>query len=128
MKLKHVLLIDDNEIDNYISKIMINRKNLTEKISVAASAIEALDYLETLLNKLEEFPDVIFLDINMPQMDGFGFLEEYSKFPEHVTANVSVYMLTSSSDPNDIERATQNPMVKKYFSKPLTESVLNELK
>ena len=128
MKLKHVLLIDDNEIDNYISKIMITRKNLTEKISVAASAIEALDYLETLLNKPEEFPDVIFLDINMPQMDGFGFLEEYSKFPEHVTANVSVYMLTSSSDPNDIERATQNPMVKKYFSKPLTESVLNELK
>lgn len=128
MKLKHVLLIDDNEIDNYISKIMITRKNLTEKISVAASAIEALDYLETLLNKPEEFPDVIFLDINMPQMDGFGFLEEYSKFPEHVTANGSVYMLTSSSDPNDIERATQNPMVKKYFSKPLTESVLNELK
>ncbi|MEI7802812.1 MAG: response regulator [Bacteroidota bacterium] len=128
MKLKHVLLIDDNEIDNYISKIMITRKNLTEKISVAASAIEALEYLETLLNKPEEFPDVIFLDINMPQMDGFGFLEEYSKFPEHVTANVSVYMLTSSSDPNDIERATQNPMVKKYFSKPLTESVLNELK
>ncbi len=128
MKSKHVLLIDDNEIDNYISKIMIKRKNITEKISVAASAIEALEYLETLLNKPEEFPDVIFLDINMPQMDGFGFLEEYLKFPEHVTANVSVYMLTSSSDPNDIERATQNPMVKKYFSKPLTESVLNELK
>ncbi len=128
MKFEHALLIDDNEIDNYITKVIIQHLNIAKKISGTDSAIEALKYLETLLNKPEEFPDVIFLDISMPEMDGFGFLEEYSKFPEHVTANTSVFMLTSSNDPKDIERATQNPVVKKYFTKPLTESNLIELK
>lgn len=126
--MKHVLLIDDNEIDNYISKVIITNCKITEKISVKISAIDALQYLSTLQYNPEEFPDIIFLDINMPVMDGFGFLDEYSKFPEAITRGASVFMLTSSDNPNDIKCATENPLVKKYFIKPLTCSILNELK
>jgi len=127
MKLKHVLLIDDNPIDNYLSEEIIASQKITEKISVMDSAPKALEYLRKLQNNREAFPDVIFLDIRMPVMDGFGFLEEYSKFPHDVIAKASVFMLTSSDDPNDIKRVTQNPLIKNYFTKPLDGEMLNGL-
>ena len=125
--IKHVLLIDDNAIDNYIAKTIISKRAAAEKISVMISAIDALVYLKTLQNNAEEFPDTIFLDIQMPEMDGFGFLEEFELFPKIVTEKTIVFMLTSSSDPEDIKRSTEYPAVKKYFSKPLNEDILNEV-
>lgn len=127
MKMKHILLIDDNPIDNYLSQEIIASQKITAKISAANSAIEALQYLRMLQKNREEFPDVLFLDIRMPIMDGFGFLEEYSKFPQDVIATSSIFMLTSSDDPNDIKRLTQNPLVKNYFTKPLNDEMLNEV-
>jgi response regulator of citrate/malate metabolism len=62
----------------------------------------------------------------MYEMDGFGFLDEYSKFQDIVNGT-SIFMLTSSNDPNDIERALKYPVVKKYFVKPLTKDILNQL-
>lgn len=125
--IKHVLLIDDNTIDNYIAKTIISKRGIAAKISVMISAIEALKYLETLKNNPEEFPDTIFLDIQMPEMDGFGFLEEFKVFPENIIAKTAIFMLTSSSDPEDIKRSSEYAVVKKYFSKPLNESILNEV-
>jgi CheY-like chemotaxis protein len=127
MNIKHVLLIDDNAIDNYIAKTVISKSGLVEKISVMISAIDALEYLELLKSNSEQFPDVIFLDIQMPEMDGFGFLEEFSEFPTNVTNKSVVFMLTSSSDPADINRSTEYPAVKKYFSKPMTENIIKEV-
>lgn len=127
MTIKHVLLIDDNAIDNYISKIILSNSGLAEKISVMNSAIDALEYLETLKKSPDEFPDTIFLDIQMPEMDGFGFLEVFSEFPEDITAKTAVFMLSSSSDPKDIKRSTQYPAVKKFFNKPLSEGILAEV-
>lgn len=101
--------------------------NLAGKISVVGSAVEALEFLNTLKNNSEEFPDLIFLDINMPVMDGFGFLEEFSKFPVAVTGQCVVVMLTSSSDPKDENRAFQYPVVKRYLNKPLNRTMLDEV-
>lgn len=127
MKKKHVLLIDDNEIDNYVSKHVVSHSKMAEKISVKGSAIEALEYLETVKGNADEFPDFIFLDIRMPQMDGFGFLEEFIKFPEVINNQCSVAMLSSSSDQGDIDRAMQYPVVKKYITKPLSIEKLESL-
>lgn len=123
--MKHVLLIDDNAIDNYISKTIIAKRKIAEKIPVMISAIDSLAFLEILT--AEEFPDIIFLDIRMPEMDGFGFLEIFSSLPIAITANTSVFMLTSSSDPADIERSKKYSFVKKYFSKPMSDEILDEL-
>jgi CheY-like chemotaxis protein len=125
MKIKHVLLIDDNEINNYITKAIITKSNIAEKITEMTSAIDALEYLES-LNNPSEFPDVIFLDLRMPEMDGFGFLDAYIKLSK-TNKQSPVFILSSSTDQNDMQRALQYPVVKKYFSKPLHESMLENL-
>ncbi|WP_142786334.1 response regulator [Changchengzhania lutea] len=125
--MKHVLLIDDNEIDNYIAKHSITKSNMAQKINVQSSGIDALEFLDTLKNNPEEFPDTIFLDIQMPKMNGFGFLEAFKKFPEAIRTQCKVIMLSSSNDPKDIERSFQYPFVKKFLTKPLVLSMLENL-
>jgi CheY-like chemotaxis protein len=125
MKFKHALLIDDNEIDNYITKSVITKSNIAGKITDITSSMEALEYLKSLSNSAE-FPDAIFLDIRMPEMDGFDFLDAYIKlFETH--KHCQVFMLSSSTDQMDIERALLYPVVKKYLNKPLKLSVLENL-
>jgi len=125
--MKHVLLIDDNAIDSYIAKHVIAKSKMAEKISVKSSAIDALKFLGTLKNDHGEFPNKIFLDIQMPGMDGFGFLEEFKNFPEAIHGQCKVIMLTSSCDQQDIDRSFQYPFVKKFLTKPLKLSMLEDL-
>lgn len=127
MKLKHALLIDDNEVDNFISKHVIIDSKMAEKVTVMNSAIEALEYLSTLDTISIEFPDTIFLDIRMPVMDGFEFLVEYAKFSKDSISKPRIYMLTTSSDAVDINRASKIPFVKKYLNKPLDLATLQNL-
>jgi len=127
MKVKHVLLIDDNDIDNYINNHIVKKSKISDKISIKNSAIKALEYLESIKDNVEEFPDLIFLDIGMPIMNGFDFLEELVKFPIVVNNQCSVVMLTSSNDKNDIERAKQFFVVKEYLIKPLKLDLLGTI-
>ncbi len=125
--MKHVLLIDDNKVDNYIAKHNITKSKIAKKINIHTSAIDALEYLEPLKNNLEEFPDIIFLDIQMPEMNGFGFLEEFKKYPKAIHAQCKIIMLSSSNDPQDVKRLLQYPFVKKFLTKPLLLSMLEDL-
>lgn len=118
------MLIDDNDVDNYISQHILQKHNLAETIIAKTSAIDALEHLDSIKDAPDKFPDIIFLDIRMPVMDGFGFLENFMKYPDAVKNKCRIFMLTSSQDPKDIERATANPHVKKYFNKPLNDEAL----
>lgn len=126
MGIKHVLLVDDNPVDNYINRLIITKTQLAETISVVQSGLEAIDLLKQFLSNGERFPDLIFLDIRMPIMDGFEFLDAYDGFPHEHKATCKIIMLTSSKDERDIERANQNPHVRKFISKPLTPDAITE--
>lgn len=127
MKVKNVLLIDDNDIDNYVNNHIIRKSKIADKITVKKSAVEALEYLNTIKTDFEMFPDLIFLDISMPIMDGFGFLDEIIKFPQTIEKQYAVVMLSSSDNPNDIKRAMNFEVVIDFFTKPLRIEMIEKL-
>ena len=121
-KYKMCLLIDDSSLDNFINSKIIKMSNFAKEIVVSEHAEDALAMLRD--GKVE--PDIIFLDIKMPVMDGFQFLEEYDKI-DIDKKHTKIFILTTSLNPADIERAKHNKYVTKFVSKNLTPAVLLEL-
>jgi CheY-like chemotaxis protein len=131
-KLKCILLIDDDEPTNYISKMLIEEAGCAEHVEVAQSGQKALDYLTSSENAHcddSEFPcpDLIFLDINMPAMNGWEFLEKYEGLPVACRGNVIMVMLTTSLNPEDKQKASEIPDISGFESKPLTSEKLERI-
>ena len=129
-KYKAVMLVDDNEIDNLINQKMIEASNIAEHIFTHTGAKGALEFLKN-IEKLSlngvGIPEVIFLDIDMPLMDGFQFLDEFDKMSDRIKDQCKIVMLTSSINPQDLSMAKKNAYVKKYINKPLTQEALEKL-
>ncbi|MFN3839789.1 MAG: response regulator [Cyclobacteriaceae bacterium] len=129
-KYRTVMLIDDNEIDNLINQKMIEAASITENIYThtgAKSAIEFLKNMEHLDVADKVLPDIIFLDIDMPLMDGFQFLEEFEKLSTTAKKKCKIVMLTSSINPQDFNRSKKYENVKVYLNKPLTHDNIIKL-
>ncbi len=130
-KFNSILLIDDNEIDNLINQKMIEASGFAERIFLFTGAYGALDFLRNLEKSNgiteENIPDLIFLDINMPLLDGFQFLNEYQKLSPKITDKCKVVMVSSSTSPMDMERSINAKHVIKYVNKPLSIKILQSL-
>lgn len=124
-KYSKVLLIDDNSIDNFVNKKLIEMTGFASVVEVYESAVEALKELKG--KKTEQLPDVIFLDIMMPVMDGFAFLEEFNRLGPDYSGKCKIIMLSTSESFQDLNRANKNPLVQKFLNKPLTEPVLEAI-
>src|ERR1700759_4255 len=107
---KTCLLIDDNYIDNFVTRKILEGGNFVEKIIVVRSADEAIASLRDGLIK----PDVIFLDVRMPMMSGFEFLEEYDKI-DIDKESIKIFMLSSSLDPVDLKKSTDNKYITQFI-------------
>jgi CheY-like chemotaxis protein len=122
-KLPVVMVIDDSFPDRFIADKIIRRAGMAEQVLLHDSARSALDVLGGMQQR-EEVPAVIFLDIRMPDMDGFDFLEAFGGLPDLVQQHTHVVMLSSSSFVDDRIRAEAHACVRGYISKPLTENSL----
>jgi len=126
-KYKKVLLVDDNEIDNFINERMILSTKFAGEVIVKNSSDSAMNYLKENSKEESDLPDVIFLDLNMPIKDGFAFLDEYDGVDSLIKNNCKVIVLSSSISPDDINKASTNPYVFKYINKPLSEKYLDAI-
>ncbi|MBM3176850.1 MAG: response regulator [Bacteroidetes bacterium] len=121
------MLVDDNDTDNFISKRIIEITGFAGRVEAKNSGKVALDYLRENQDQVGNIPDVIFLDINMPVVDGFVFLYEFDKFPDLVKNKTKIIILSSSDNKRDIDKIVNNNHVINFITKPLTDTALEEV-
>ena len=120
-KLNRVLLIDDSRADNFLHKTIIKKAEICHHIDIVLGGQEALDYLGTKMEDDYPSPDIIFLDINMPGMNGWEFLVACQQLPEEQKGKQIVVMLTTSLNPDDRKRAETMASISYFENKPLLE-------
>lgn len=125
--LKCIMLVDDDQNDNYFHSREIKKTNLAIVILTKNSGMEALEYLKSKNDTNNIQPELIFLDINMPQMNGWEFLQEYNRLDKELQSGKIIMMLTSSKNPDEVRRAMTFSVVSDYISKPLTKEILEDI-
>jgi len=125
--MKRYLLIDDDGIFNFIHTEVIKTVDPTADITSFSSSLDGLQYLTEKLDAGSELPDYLFLDIRMPEMDGFEFLSKLEQFSPEKMSAMKIYMLTSSLDDRDRTKAFKSPLVKGFKSKTLTITMLTDI-
>lgn len=121
------MLIDDDHPTNVYHRIIIEEGNFAQHIVIKQDAEAALTCLEAEPSEEHPRPNLIFLDINMPRINGWEFLEKYEALnPEKREGHV-VVMLSTSANPKDLRRAAENPWVEEYHDKPFSEEYLKEI-
>ena len=125
---KHFLIVDDDPQNNSLSKMALRKAFGEVEVIDFVTPEEALAFINTeFVDSVSDGKAVLFLDINMPTMDGWEFLEALNTFGESVKEKLNVYMLSSSVDPEDLERANANPYIIAFLEKPLSREMLIQM-
>ncbi|WP_299763545.1 response regulator [uncultured Dokdonia sp.] len=124
---KSVLFIDDDKATNFLNERIARNYGCFNKVVTVQSGIQGLQYLTTCHSDINKKPDLIFLDINMPAMNGWEFLDEFYKMPETFTRGIKIVILSTSSEPKDIDKFNKNKKLLDYINKPINLDVLNNV-
>jgi CheY-like chemotaxis protein len=125
--IKRLLLLDDDELGNNLVSLVFKESGLVETFTIFTNGWETLEYLEKLELQGAQFPDLILVDLKMPEMDGFEFIERYSKQYRTVHSDTNLVILTSSIREKDKSQALTTAHVSAYIHKPLTTEKINSL-
>lgn len=120
-----VLLIDDDKATNFFNSIMLTKHDFFQDVHAVQSGYDAITYLENTVKNGNTKPDLIFLDINMPGMNGWDFLTHFEKIDKHITKGIKIILLSTSSDPNEVRKSMIDYNVDDFICKPLSISLLD---
>lgn len=125
MSIREALIIDDNDIEIFVSRELLSRSGLAGKITAFSTAYDGLNYLRDLLISEQNPPHFLLLDIHMPEVSGFDFLDLFqAEFPIEFIQKMRIFIISSTADLNDLERANNNPLVLGTLDKPLDTDLL----
>lgn len=126
-KIKSLTLIDDDDVFVFLTKKVIEETNLVDLIKVFENGLDAINYLKENVNNTEFLSEVILLDLSMPIMNGWQFLDEFTLLNPKIGKKITIYICSSSISPDDVSRAKSISEVTDYIIKPITKEKLIEV-
>lgn len=120
-------IVDDDSIFQMLTRIIIEKTQRVQKIKIFSNGKQAIDFLSSVHDQPDKLPEIILLDLNMPVMDGWGFLEEYLLLKPRIGKEILIYVVSSSIDPEDVQRARKISEVTDYVIKPVNQEKLINL-
>lgn len=126
-KVDTVCIVDDDDIYQFTTTILLRKTELVNKIVVFSNGLKAIDFLKEEMGNKENIPDILLLDVNMPVMDGWEFLEEYLLIRSKLPKSVVIYMVSSSVDERDVLRAKSISALSGYLVKPISSENLMDI-
>jgi hypothetical protein len=125
--IKTLTLVDDDDVFVFLTTKAIEQTNLVDLIKVFGNGLDALNFLKENKNNVDALPEIILLDLSMPIMNGWQFLEEYTKLNPTIGKKITIYICSSSISPDDVTRAKTISEVSDYIIKPITKDKLIDL-
>lgn len=125
--LKQLTLVDDDEVFVFLTTRMLEKHKLVDLIKIFDNGYDALVFLKENLDNIDALPDIILLDLSMPIMDGWQFLDEYVKINPKIGKKITIYICSSSISPDDVIRAKSINEVTDFIIKPMTKEKLVEM-
>jgi CheY-like chemotaxis protein len=122
---KKAAIVDDDDIFQFTTKIKFEKLGLAEDVMIFNDGEEAIQFIQS--GNKEDMPEILLLDINMPIVDGWDFLELFEKVPKEKQQRIKILMLSSSINPDDVKRAEANPFVVDYITKPISDADVKKI-
>lgn len=126
-KIKTLTLVDDDEVFVFLTKKAIEKTKLVDLIKVFENGLDALSFLEDNIGNVDALPEIILLDLSMPIMNGWQFLEEFAKINPVLGKSITIYICSSSISPDDLSRAKTISEVSDYIIKPISKDKLIDI-
>jgi CheY-like chemotaxis protein len=126
-KVKRLGIVDDDKIYTFLIKKTIEQTNLVEMIKIFDNGLDAIDFLKKNVDNHDSLPEIILLDLSMPVMDGWEFLEEYILLSPKLGRKITIYIISSSISPYDIEKAKSISLVTDFLIKPVSKEKVTEI-